>query len=241
MHALWTTFLYQPLYNVLIFLTSVMPWGDLGIAVVLLTIVVKLVLYPLTKKSIESQVALGKLQPELDRIKKEFPNKEEQAKKTMELYKEQNSSPFSGCLVMIVQLPIILALYYVFYKGLGDNTMLLYPFIKSPEHLNNLFLGLIDISKPHVILAILAAASQFVQMRVSFSGQPKPAAGASAGSDMTRIMQTQMQYVLPVMILVIGLRLSGAVALYWITSNIVGAAQEYRIRTKLNGVAPKLI
>lgn len=216
-----------------------MPWGDLGLAVILLTVIVKLALYPLTKKSIESQVAMTKLQPELERIKKEFPNKEDQAKKTMELYKSQNSNPFSGCLVMIIQLPIIFALYYVFYQGLGDTTTLLYSFVKAPEHLNTVFLGLIDVSKPHMILAVLAALSQFVQMRVSFGSQPK-STDPNAKPDMTKTMQTQMQYVLPVMILVIGVKLSGAVALYWITSNIVGAVQEYRIRKGL-GLAPKLI
>jgi YidC/Oxa1 family membrane protein insertase len=237
MHNLWNTVLYQPLYNILIFLTNIIPTGDVGVAIIVLTLLVKLVLYPFTKKSIESQAALARMQPELDRIKKEYPNKEEQAKKTMELYKEQNSSPFSGCLVMLVQLPIILALYYVFYHGFsGDNSALLYSFVKAPAHLNTLFLGFLDITKPHIVLAVLAGISQFIQMKISFSGQPKTPAGSGTQADIMKSMQTQMQYVLPIMITFIGLRISGGVALYWITSNIVGAFQEYRIRANIKKV-----
>lgn len=208
-----------------------MPGKDVALAIILLTILIKLVLYPLTKKSIESQVAIAQMQPEIDRIKKEFPEKQEQARRTMELYKEQKTSPFSGCLVMLIQLPIIFALYYVFLGGFSD-TSLLYSFVANPGVLNTTFFGLLDISKPHIVLAILAGVSQYAQMKVSFSG-PKPAAGTGMSADITKMMQTQMQYILPVMIIVIGTQLSGAVAIYWITSNVVGAIQEYYIRKKI--------
>lgn len=210
-----------------------MPGKDVALAIILLTILIKVVLYPLTKKSIESQTAIARMQPDLDRIKKEYPDKQEQAKRTMELYKEQKTSPFSGCLVMLIQLPVIFALYYVFLGGFSD-TSLLYSFIGNPGTLNTTFFGLLDITKPHIILAILAGLSQFIQMRISFSG-PKPT-GSDSASNMTRMMQTQMQYILPIMIIFIGTKLSGAVALYWITSNVVGAIQEYYIRKKLNPI-----
>ncbi len=212
-----------------------MPGKDVGLAIILLTILVKLVLYPLTKKSIESQTAMARMQPELDRIKREHPDKQEQAKHTMALYKEQKTSPFSGCLVMLIQLPIIFALYYVFLHGFSD-TSLLYSFVGNPGTLNTNFLGFLDITKPHIVLAILAGLSQFMQMKISFSGTPKSAAPSDGKPDMTKMMQTQMQYVLPLLIIYIGTRLSGAVALYWITSNIVGAVQEYLIRRKLGPI-----
>ena len=176
MQHIWNVALYQPLYNLLIFITNNIPGKDIGLAIILLTLLVKLALYPLTKKSIESQTAIARMQPELDRIKKEFPDKQEQAKRTMELYKEQNTSPFSGCLVMLIQLPIIFALYYVFLRGFSD-TSLLYSFVKNPGVLNTILLGFLDISKPHIVLAVLAGVSQFIQMKISFGG-PKP---ASAG------------------------------------------------------------
>jgi YidC/Oxa1 family membrane protein insertase len=211
-----------------------MPGKDIGLAIILLTVLVKMALYPLTKKSIESQTAMARMQPELDRIKKEFPDKQEQAKRTMELYKEQKTSPFSGCLVMLIQLPIIFALYYVFLSGFTGSMDLLYPFVKNPGSLNTVFLGFLDISKPHIVLAILAGISQFAQMKISFSAPKTPA--AEGMPDMSKMMQTQMQYILPLLIIFIGTRLSGAVALYWITSNIVGAIQEYYIRKKLHPI-----
>jgi YidC/Oxa1 family membrane protein insertase len=237
MHNIWSTILYRPLYNVLIFLTILIPTGDMGLAIIVLTFLVKMVLYPFTKKSIQSQMALAKMQPEIERIKKEYPNKEEQAKKTMELYKDQETSPFSGCLVMLIQLPIIFALYYVFYHGF-TNSALLYSFIKAPATVNMTFLGFVNISKPQIILAILAGISQFIQMRVSFSTTPKATPGSQP--DMMRSMQTQMQFILPLMIVFIGTRISGAVALYWITSNVVGAIQEYLIRSKLSPTPLKI-
>lgn len=212
-----------------------MPYGDVGLAVVLLTLLVKLATYPLTKKSIESQVALATLQPHLEAIKKEYPNKEEQAKKTFELYQSTKTNPFSGCLVLLIQMPIIFALYYVFLKGFSGTEGLLYSFIQMPGHLNTLFIGFIDISKPHLVLAILAGISQFVQLRVSLQNQPKPTVDTEKNTqqEMMRNMQSQMQYVLPILIVVIGLKLSGAIALYWITSNLIGSFQEYRIRQRL--------
>jgi YidC/Oxa1 family membrane protein insertase len=231
MYELWNTFLYQPFYNVLIWLTSVMPFGDVGLAVIALTIIVKLILYPLTKKTIKSQLDMKRLEPELARIKKEYPNKEEQAKKTFELYKTSETNPFAGCLVMIIQIPIILALYYVFYIGFAaSNAVPLYSFVTMPENLNTMFLGLIDITKPNIVLALLAGISQFIQMRVSFGSAKTETGDVSSQQQMMQSMQKQMQYVFPVIIAVIGFQLSGAVALYWITSNIVGAIQEYRIR-----------
>ena len=188
MHYLWTVGLYQPLYNLLILITNTIPGGDLGLAIILLTILVKLALYPLTKKSIEGQVAMAQLQPELERIKKEFPDQQEQARRTMELYKEQKTSPFSGCLVMLIQLPIIFALYYVFLYGFSD-TSLLYSFVSNPGTLNMHFLGLVDIAKPHFALAILAGVSQFIQMKISF-GKQTTVSGSGAAQDMTKMMQT---------------------------------------------------
>lgn len=235
MHYLWNVGLYQPLYNLLILITNIIPGGDIGVAIIVVTILVKLALYPLTKKSIEGQVAMAELQPELERIKKQFPDKQEQAQRTMELYKNQKTSPFSGCLVMLIQLPIIFALYYVFLYGFSDTT-LLYSFVQNPGVLNMHFLGFLDISKPHIVLAILAGVSQFAQMKISFGGQKPATTGGDMTQNMTKMMQTQMLYILPIMIIFIGTKLSGAVALYWITSNIVGAIQEYYVRKKLKPV-----
>src|SRR3989344_1352353 len=112
--SIWNTLLYEPLLNALAFLVSVVPGGDVGIAVIILTILVKIALFPLSQRSIRSQAAMNLLAPELKKIKDSGASKEEQARLTFELYKKNKTNPFSGCLLVLIQIPIIFALYYVF-------------------------------------------------------------------------------------------------------------------------------
>src|SRR3989338_4616393 len=130
---IWNTFLYQPLLNALAFLVSIIPGGDVGIAVIILTVLVKVVLFPLSQKSIESQAAMSLLAPELEKIKKSGASKEEQARLTFELYKKHKTNPFSGCLLVLLQIPIIFAIYFVFFKGINFESGLIYSFIHPPE------------------------------------------------------------------------------------------------------------
>lgn len=224
---IWDTVLYGPLLNALAFLVSIVPGGDVGIAVIILTLFVKTILFPLSQRSIESQIKMNLLAPELKKIKDSGASKEEQAKQTFELYKHHKTNPFSGCLLVLIQIPIIFALYYVFLKGINLESGLLYSFIKAPEHINMVFLGILDISqKGLLILALLAGISQYFQARL----MPKPAVSdKSTGSfqeNFTKSMQTQMKYVFPFVVAFIAYSVSGAVALYWITSNIFAIGQQ---------------
>src|SRR5690606_5202936 len=107
--------LYQPLYNGLIFLIDVIPYRDAGLAVVLLTIAVKLILFPLSKKAVRTQLILKQVQPELDSLKeKHKDDKQAQAQAMMGLYKEKGINPFSSFFLILIQLPIILTLYRIF-------------------------------------------------------------------------------------------------------------------------------
>ncbi|TSC77974.1 MAG: preprotein translocase subunit YidC [Parcubacteria group bacterium Gr01-1014_24] len=207
----------------------------MGIAVIILTILVKIILFPLAQKSIESQAAMNMLAPELNKIKANGAGKEEQARLTFELYKKHKTNPFSGCLLVLIQIPIIFALYFVFFKGINFQSELLYSFIHVPENINMIFLGVLDISKKSFILAILAGVSQYFQ--VYFMPQPNisPATAGSAPSfseSFAKSMHMQMKYIFPVFIFVIlytdflGVSLSGAVALYWITNNIFAIGQQ---------------
>jgi YidC/Oxa1 family membrane protein insertase len=240
MQSLWNTVLYQPIYNILVFIINNITFGDVGFAIILVTIIVKLVLSPLTKKSIKSQILMKRMEPELKQIKKDFPNKEEQAKKTFELYKKYGTNPFSGCLVVIIQLPVILALYYVFYKGLSIDTNLIYSFINTPPSLHTNFLGLVEMSSHSLFLGILAGVTQFVQGYLSTpvkqkaeivktgANEPKPFQEQLADS-----MQMNVRYILPIFIAFIAWKISAAVALYWIVSNMFTIVQEWIIRKKL--------
>ena len=161
-HNIWNFLLYKPLLNALAFLVSVIPGGDLGLAVIILTILVKLILFPFSQKSIKNQAAMNILTPELNKIKNNGTSKEEQARLTFELYKKHKTNPFSGCLLVLIQIPIIFALYYVFLKGINFGDGLLYSFIHVPANVNMTFLGIINIGGKSLLLAILAGVSQYL-------------------------------------------------------------------------------
>lgn len=223
---LWDTFLYGPLFNALAFLVSMVPGGDVGVAVILLTLIVKTVLFPLSQRSIESQIKMNLLAPELKKIKDSGASKEEQAKQTFELYKHHKTNPFSGCLLILIQIPIIFALYYVFLKGINPESGLLYSFINAPDNISMIFLGILDISQKSLILAILAGISQYFQAFL----MPKPVVSEKTSNsfqeNFSKSMQTQMKYVFPFVVAFIAYSVSGAVALYWITSNIFAIGQQ---------------
>lgn len=226
-YDIWNSFLYHPLLNALAFLVSIIPGGDVGIAVIILTILVKVLLFPLSQKSIESQAEMNILAPELNKIKTSGVSKEEQARKTFELYKQHKVNPFSGCLLVIIQIPIIFALYYVFFKGIKFDTSFLYSFIHVPDNVNMFFLGLIDISAKSLPLAILAGVSQYLQAYYMPKPLPTtPGSGSSFADSFTKSMQVQMKYVFPFVVGFIAYTISGAVALYWITSNLFMVGQQ---------------
>ena len=242
MSLLWNTIFYQPIYNILIFIIDHITFGDVGFAIILVTIIVKLILAPLTKKSIRSQILMKKMEPELKQIKKDFPNKEEQAKKTFELYKKHGTNPFSGCLVILLQLPVIFALYYVFYKGLAIDPKLVYSFISIPAEMFTNFLGLVEMGSKSIVLGVLAGITQFIQGYLSTPVKPKVEIikkgeipeKKTFQEELSDSMQMNVRYILPVFVAFIAWKISAAVALYWITSNIFTIAQEWYIRKKLS-------
>ena|SRR3989344_2617384 len=234
---IWDVVLYKPLLNALAFLVSVIPGGDVGVAVIILTILVKVALFPLSHKSIKSQAVMSMLAPELEKIKKGGTSKEEQARLTFELYKKHKTNPFSGCLLVLIQIPIIFALYYVFFKGINFESGLLYSFIHIPTKINMIFLGILDISKKSIILAILAGVSQYLQayfMPQSPSTTSATSSTPSFGESFGKSMHMQMKYVFPFIVAFIAYTISGAIALYWITSNIFAVGQQIYVNKKKN-------
>lgn len=234
MTFLWKTIFYNPLYNLLAFFIVISPGRDVGIAVILLTLLVKIILFPLSKKAIVSQFKLKLLQPKIEKIKEETPDKQLQAQKTFALYKEEGVNPFSSCAILLVQLPILFALYYVFLSGLGSMTTgNLYSFVPKVEYLNTQFLGIIDMIKPSIILSILAGLSQFFQLKYQPITQEKPQNEKDMQAMLAYNMSTQMKYILPIIITVVSLKLPAALALYWVVSNTVTLIQERAIKRSL--------
>lgn len=238
MTGLFHNFIFEPLYNGLIFLLSVTPLHDLGIAVIVFTCLVKLILFPLSKKSVQTQMMMKKIEPELKKIKEKYPNKEEQARKTLEMYKQYEINPFSGFFLILIQIPIIFGLYYVFLKG-GlpvPNPDLLYSFtpVIPADSVNMHFLGLIDISGKSFVLALIAGVSQYFQAHLSLPPVKKSnGEKRSFQEDLAHGMGMQMRYVLPVVVFFVAYSISGAIALYWATSNIFAIGQELFMRKRL--------
>ena len=235
---LFNTIFFNPIYNGLVFLVEFFPWMDLGVAIIIVTIIVKFIIFPLTKKSIKLQIIQKKIEPELKKIKEKYKdNKEEQAQKIMALYKEKGLNPLSSILILIIQIPVIFALYFVLLKGgLPEiNHEILYSFINNPESINTFFLGLVDMTGKSLILALLAGVSQYIQIQLilpkfNFSSNGKK---RNFKEDLMKSMNLQMKFVMPIIIVLISYNLPSAIALYWITSNIFMISQEIFVKRKM--------
>ena len=227
----FSDFFYNPLYNVLVFIINHVPGADLGLSVVIFTCVVKFVLIPLSKSSVKTQIKMKELEPEMNKLKEQYPNKEEQAKKLLEFYQKNNLNPLSGFFLLLIQLPIIFSLAGIFYRsGLPHiNPDILYSFIPNPQTVNVMFLGFLDITKKNIWLSLVVGITQFVQIRYSVPAH-KPSGKSGAQDDFARSMNVQMRYTMPAIVFVISFSLTSAISLYWITSNIFAIAQEVYFR-----------
>lgn len=225
-----TVILYQPLWNALVWLYDVLPGANLGLAIVALTIIIKVILFPFTLQSLRSQKAMQAIQPKLEEIKQKYKgNREGQAKAMMELYAKEKVSPLSSCLPLLIQFPILIALYMVLRDGLGTpSPELLYPFVGNPGSLNPAFLGM-DLAKPSIILAILAGAAQFFQTKMIQVKKPPAVIAKSEGvkdESMMSMVNKQMLYVMPAVTVFIGIGLPGGLVLYWFVTNALTVIQQ---------------
>jgi YidC/Oxa1 family membrane protein insertase len=218
---------YQPLYNALVWLYEVLPVADIGIPIIVLTLVIKGILFPLTYKSLKSQRDLQVIQPMIKEIRDKYKDdKEKQAAELMKIYKDHKVNPLSSCLPLLIQLPIFFALFRVLRDGLSEiNGEVLYGFVQNPETVNTVFLGIIDLGTISIPLAILAAAAQYFQAKQMVARRPAPEVRKKKGAmdeDMTAMMNRMMIYFMPFITLSIGLTsLQGGVMLYWVVNTVL--------------------
>lgn len=178
---------------------------------------------------------MREIEPHLKELKeKHKDNKEKQARAIMDLYRENGINPFSGFLLLLIQLPIIFALYYVFWKGLPFDQSIIYPFLSNPDMANFNFLGFIDLQEKSFILALIAAVTQYFQINLSLpkAAPKKDGEKESFQEEFTRNMGTQMRYVFPVMVFFIAFAISSAIALYWAVSNLFMIGHEMVVKRK---------
>jgi len=231
---IFNTYIYEPIFNLLIWLYNILPGNDIGLAIVVMTVLVRLAFYPLSRKSIESQKALQDLQPKMEELKKKYKDdREKLGQEMMKLYKDNKVNPASSCLPLLIQLPFLWAIYRVFAAGLTNGSLdIIYPFIHNPGTINTISMGFIDLAQKQWILAVLAAAAQFWQAKMLSTKRPPVKSEGSKDEAFASIMNKQMVYVLPLFTLWIGLKFPGGLTLYWFITTLWTAGQQLLIFKK---------
>jgi len=241
---IYNDLLYYPLFNLMVFFYNVVPGQDIGIAIILLTLFVRIILYPINNKSIKSQKRLQEIQPEMKKLQNKYKeNKQEQAKKLMELYQKHKVNPLSGCLPLLLQFPILIALYHVFINGFKDESLnILYPFIYNPGHIDAISLGIINLSETNIYLAVIAATLQYFQSKMLMGGktkekeedekEKKEKTAEEKTQDFAQSMTKNMIYIMPVLTFVFAMSFPSGLALYWAVTTLFAIAQQHIITKK---------
>jgi YidC/Oxa1 family membrane protein insertase len=238
--SIFISSIVKPFYNALIFLVDFIT-NDLGLAIIILTIVFRFIIFPLSKNQIKTQIKMKDIQKPLKELKEKYKdNPQVMAQKMMELYKEHDIKPFSGILLMFIQLPLLFGFYYMFLRaGLPQvNPDLIYSFIPTPENIDTIFLG-IELTTKSIILALIASVTQYFQARLLLPKKDdnKPESGSI--EEIMQGVQTQMVYVIPIIILFVSYSFGAIIALYFVTSNIFSIIQEYYLKKTIKDKKPK--
>jgi len=228
---LYQTIISQPILNLLVFFYQTIAFHDLGLAIIFVTILIRLILYPFFHKSAKQQMLMQRIQPHVKKIQEQHKDdRQKQGEALMALYKEHGVNPFSGFLLLILQIPILIALYRLFLGGLGaDQLKLLYSFIPMPQMINSTLLGIIDLHSKNLILVLLAGLAQYFQARLAIYRAP----GAQGPLSQAEKLARQMAFAGPIVTVLIFYNLPAAVGLYWFISSLFSVLQQYFVNKHL--------
>jgi YidC/Oxa1 family membrane protein insertase len=237
---MFQTLVTQPLYNGFIWLVSVVPAGEVGFAIIVLTGIIRLLFYPVFASQIKTTMGMQAMQPELQELQVKYKDdKERQVREMGALYKKYNVNPLSLFLSLFIQIPILLGLYYAFFHTPLPtiNSALLYPFVHEPSSVNVNFLGILDLAQPHnILIVIVVALLQFVSIRISLA-RTKNAPTHHLSPEKLAAMKMQQNitlYMLPAIMAMVTYSTPAAVGLYFAASSAFAIAQEFFIRRQLN-------
>ena len=239
MIALFNEIFYRPIFNALVLLYEYLPGTDLGVAIIILTVLIRVVLLPVFYKGAKDQAIIQRLAPKMKEI--ETQHKGDQQKKLaamLDLYREHKVNPLSPFLLLLIQLPVIIGLYQVFWKGISEESLkFLYSFVFAPEIVNHTFLGLVDLSSRSFLIVALAAIAQYFQGRLSLPKNTAPK------KDLTpmEMMGKQMVYMGPIMTVLFLSYLPSAIGFYWLTTSVFSVIQQIVINKRLKVSDEKLI
>ncbi|HOZ36909.1 MAG TPA: YidC/Oxa1 family membrane protein insertase [bacterium] len=233
MTEIYHLLIYQPLFNLLVFFYNNVSFQDIGIAVLLMTIFIKLILYPLSVKSIRAQKALQELQPKMDAIKAKYKNNQEaMGRELMALYKNEKINPASSCLPLLIQLPFLIAVYNVFRNGLKPESLgALYSFVHNPGQIDVMAFGFLDFSEKNIVLAALSALAQYWASSMLITKR-QPSISGSSDEKLTSALNKQTLYLMPAITFFVGLSLPSGLTFYWFFSTVLTAIQQLYIFKK---------
>lgn len=233
---MFETYLVQPIYNLFIALLSVMPQGDTGLAIIALTILMRLVLYPVFTASIRTQMGMTAMQGDIEHIKEKHKgDKEALAREQIALFKKHKVNPLAGFGALFIQLAVIIALYFaLFNEGFpAIKTSLLYSFVSVPGAVSTNFFGILDLLTPHhILLAILVGASQYWAIYLTLGRTPVNQKDPDKAA-VARMQQNMMLYFMPAVMAVTSYYFAAAVGVYFVISNLFSVLQEWIIRRQL--------
>jgi YidC/Oxa1 family membrane protein insertase len=235
----WQTICYQPIYNSLIFLISIIPGHDLGWAIILLTILIRTILLIPSQRALKSQRKLQEIQPLLQDLKEQYKDDQQRmAQETLALHKKYKVNPFGSCLPLIIQLPILIALFYVIQNGLNpETTYLLYNGLAKFDLnlIGTKFLEILELTEINFyVLPILVGLLQYIQMKLSFAKSKKSTATKKQGSEMEMANKT-MGVIMPIMIALFTASVPAGVGLYWCFSTLFGIGQQLVVNGQPSG------
>jgi YidC/Oxa1 family membrane protein insertase len=232
---MFQTILVQPIYNAFIALVGFMPHGDAGLAIIAMTLLMRIILYPVFMSSIRTQMGMTAMQAELERNRSKYEHdKEAFGKYQLELARKYKVNPIAMLVTIVVQFGLIIALYYaLFREGFpAVNQALLYSFVHVPAAVSTNFFGLMDLLTPnHLILAALVGATQYLAIRLTLKRTPPTGVGDKAATQ--RAQQQMMKFFMPALMLVFSYFFAGAVGLYFLVGNLVSLAQELIVRRQV--------
>lgn len=227
---LFHTVLFQPIFNLLVFTYNALPIPSLGLAIIVITLIIKFVLFPLSKKAYESQIKLKQIQPKIKEIQDKYEDDQEKmSQEMMSLYRDEGVNPLGGCLPILVQLPILFALFRVFQSDFSEEIPgVLYSFVSDPGSIHHIFFG-VNLFETSLILALGVGLLQFVQTRMMSSS-----ASSGGGSGIASKITGQMSFVMPVITFIIALQLPAALPIYWLVNILFTIGQQKWLEQKLS-------
>lgn len=231
---MFASLFYNPLYNAMVAITSVVPAHNLALAIVIFTIIIKFILFPLSKRAVVTQMKIKLIEPELAAVKSKYKgDRKMEAEKTLELYKKNDLNLFSTIFLALLQIPIFIALALMFSRDAFSsiNPEIVYSFVQIPTYIDQTLFSMM-INERSIFLGALAGILQFIQIQYSLPAYKKPENGAKPTfkDDLARSMNVQMRYVLPVIVFVTSLGFTASLSLYWIVSTLFTICQELYFR-----------